>query len=112
MSQSEFVKAMVQAGRRGFESNEIDEFTGNDEQDEPTKSPVQSRSPGVTPRGNDLEDWLLDVLDEEPCSWDELVELLAADIEERLDDALEQLQGENRIQYSGRRGGYIKSEVE
>ncbi|WP_227354541.1 DUF5805 domain-containing protein [Haladaptatus salinisoli] len=91
MSQSEFVRAMVQAGRRGFEL-----------------APAQTHSEGSNPGGDELETRLLDLLSSEgTLSWDELVERLAGDFEDRLDRALDELQSENRVQYSGRRGGYV-----
>lgn len=104
MSQSEFVRTMVQAGRRGFGADETDEQADLD------GNSVQPTSSDTTPGGNDLEDWLLDVLDGEACSWEELVERMTEDVEEQLDTVLEQLQRENRIQYSGRSGGYVKTE--
>ena len=91
MSQSEFVRAMVQAGRRGFEMN-----------------PVEAPERDTTPRGNDLETRLLEILArEDNLSWDELVERLAGNFEDRLDDVLNDLQSRNRVQYSGRHGGYV-----
>ena len=90
MSQSEFVRTMVQAGRRGFDLGSAEPPEG-----------------GVDPRGDGLEDALLDILADEPLSWDELVERLAGDFEDRLDDALGDLQDENRVRYSGRHGGYV-----
>jgi hypothetical protein len=98
MSQSEYVRTMVQAGRRGFE--------GNSKDDERTTN-LEGVSPDATPGVEGLETRVLDVLSEEPhLDWDELVERLAGDFEDRLDDALGQLQEENRVQYSGRHGGY------
>ncbi len=91
MSQSEFVRAMVQAGRRGFEMDS-----------------VEARSSDSTPRGDGLETRLLETLAEaEKLSWDELVERLAGNFEGRLDDVLNELQSRNRVQYSGRHGGYV-----
>lgn len=105
MSQSEFVRSMVQAGRRGFE------FGGQD-RDGPS-SAVEPGETGVTPGGDGLEDRVLDVLDPEThYDWDELVSTLTDDIEERLDDVLSSLQRENRVQYSGRHGGYTLVEDE
>ncbi|WP_254837712.1 DUF5805 domain-containing protein [Natronomonas marina] len=96
MSQAEYVRAMVQAGRRGFELG--DAGTGNG---------VEADPPDATPGGDGLKDRVLDVLDEsEVAGWDELLAGVTDDIEERLDDALEELQAEDRIRYSGRRGGY------
>ncbi|MFC4437607.1 MULTISPECIES: DUF5805 domain-containing protein [Natrialbaceae] len=89
MSQSEYVRTMVQAGRRGFEGD----------REEPG-------SPDENPRGNGLETRVLELLSSDTYSWNELLEAVSDDIESRLDDALEQLQAENRIRYSGRHGGY------
>ena len=92
MSQSEFLKTMVQAGRRGFDP----------EPGEAGQVPSEDGTPGVEP----LEDRVLDVLDDGYYSWDELVESLAEDIKGRLDTTLQRLQRENRVQHSGRHGGY------
>ena len=98
MSQSEYVRTMVQAGRRGFE--------GTSETAEQTTE-QEGRSEDATPGVEGLETRVLDVLSEEPhLDWEELVERLAGDFENRLDDTLGQLQEENRVQYSGRHGGY------
>ena len=89
MSQSEFVRTMVQAGRRGFKLD-----------------PEQPGSDDATPGVEGFEDRVLDLLSEQPLDWDELLDELAGDIEERLDETLERLQSRNRVQYSGREGGY------
>ena len=90
MNQSEFVKSMVQAGRRGFAPS----------------TPDEPRSEVETPGVDDLEDEVLDVLGDEYRSWEELVELLTENIEDRLETTLQRLQRENQVQYSGRQGGY------
>ncbi|WP_458190605.1 DUF5805 domain-containing protein [Haladaptatus sp. NG-WS-4] len=90
MSQSEFVRAMVQAGRQGFELDR-----------------VQPVSEGSNPGSDELETRLLDLLDSEGyLSWEQLVERLVGDFEDRLDGLLDELQSRNRVQYSGRHGGY------
>lgn len=92
MSLSEFVRTMVQAGRRGFG---------------PDKNPDESDPGDETPGEDDLEDHLLDLLArEDHHTWEELVNGLTSDIEDRLDETLDRLQHENRVRYSGRRGGY------
>jgi len=92
MSQSEFVRTMVQAGRRGFELD-----------------PVEADSRDATPGGEGLEDRVLGVLGSgDPMEWDELVAELTGDFEEQLEEALRALQAENRVQYSGREGGYTR----
>ncbi|MFD1564919.1 DUF5805 domain-containing protein [Haloarchaeobius amylolyticus] len=89
MSQSEFVRTMVQAGRTGFDP-------ASEEPD----------SPDPDPGGNTLERQVLELLSSDTYSWDELLEAVSDDIESRLDETLEDLQATNRIRYSGRHGGY------
>jgi hypothetical protein len=89
MSQSEFVRSMVQAGRRGFEGDR-----------------EQPGSRDATPGGNALETRVLKLLSDDTYTWEELLGAVTNDVESRLDDALEQLQAENQIRYSGRHGGY------
>jgi len=106
MSQSEFVKTMVQAGRSGFEPPESEPggSSANAESDEPP-------SPDADPRGNGLEDRVVETLaDGKHYDWDELLAALTDDIEQRLDDTLQELQSEGRVRYSGRHGGYVLDE--
>ncbi|WP_049982133.1 DUF5805 domain-containing protein [Halorubrum sp. BV1] len=93
MSQSEFVRTMVQAGRRGFSLSE-------------PSSTEETASTDETPGSHDLETEVERVLADGPQSWDELVDALRGDFEDRLEDALDELQDRNRIKYNGRRGGY------
>ncbi|PSP59139.1 hypothetical protein BRC72_02105 [Halobacteriales archaeon QH_7_66_36] len=99
MSQAEFVRTMVQAGRRSFQL---------DESDGPTDRNVdETRSGDATPRVDGLQDRLLGLLDSsEHLSWDELIAGLTDDIEDRLDAALSDLQEQGRVTHSGRHGGY------
>lgn len=95
MSQSEFVRTMVQAGRSDFEFESTEAVESESEVHETSND------------GGDLEEHVLSVLSaSEHLSWDELVDELTDNIEDRLEDALQQLQAANRVQYSGRRGGY------
>ena len=99
MSQSEFVRSMVQAGRRGFSLGE-----GSSNAEEPDVS-------GSNPRGNDLETAILDALrNEGDLAWSELAEALIGDLEDDLESALIGLQAENRIQHSPREGTYSIAE--
>jgi hypothetical protein len=99
MSRAEFVRVMVQAGRRSFDlggsaSETTDTHEDTDDQD-------------ATPGVHGLEERLLDILDtDDHLSWEELVAGLTDDIEDRLEEALDELQRHNRVQYNGRRGGY------
>lgn len=94
MSQSEFVRTMVQAGRSDFEI-------------EPIQSSKQTTNGNDGGGGREFEERVLSVLSEsEYPSWDELVDRLVDDIEEQLDESLQQLQRENQVEYSGRHDGY------
>ncbi len=93
MSQSEFVRTMVQAGRRGF--------TFEDE-----NSPSEAPPGGSNPGGHGLESRIESALSDSPCSWEELVDAVFDDFEDQLEETLESLQDDNRVRYNGRRGGY------
>lgn len=97
MSQSEFVRTMVQAGRRGFD---LDSPAA-------TQKPSAGVSSAPDPGGDGLEERVVETLRGGTQSWDELVEELAGDFESRLDETLDSLQGDNRVRYSGREGGYV-----
>lgn len=97
MSLSEFVRTMVQAGRRGFDGSTAD---GAD-------STVEEPSRGdATPGGDPVETAVLEVLDEEAVAADELVERVVGEMEERVIDAVESLEDRNRIAHDLRAGGY------
>lgn len=97
MTQSEYVRVMVQAGRSGFLTDE----TGS----------TDSRD--ATPGGDVFEARILDVLRSEgPCSWDELLERVTDDVEDRMEETLQELQRENAVGYSGRDGGYTLLETD
>lgn len=95
MSQAEFVRTMVQAGRKDFTLD--------------ASGAVEPGSSTADPGGDDLETQVLNALDSNGAlSWEELVDSLSADFEERLEACLESLQAANRIRYSGRNGGYTR----
>ncbi|WP_276301071.1 DUF5805 domain-containing protein [Halorussus lipolyticus] len=95
MSQSEFVRTMVQAGRSDFEF------------DAPGASESETETDETGSDGENLDEHVLSVLSTtEHLSWDELLDQLTNSIEDRLEETLQQLQTENRVQYSGRHGGY------
>jgi hypothetical protein len=88
MSQSEFVRAMVQAGRRDFGGEEPDPS-------------------GSDPGGDALETRIEDVLADEPyLGWESLRDRLLEDFESRLEETLQDMQARNRVEHSGRNGGY------
>lgn len=90
MTQSEFVRTMVQAGRRGFDFE-----------------PPEGRSQSSDPQGETLEDRVVAILQSEaPLTWDELHQRVRENLEDRLDDTVQRLQTENVIHHSGREGGY------
>lgn len=100
MSQSEFVRTMVQAGRRDFEIESIETSLSASDSDS------DDSDAGATD-GEELDEHVLSVLSaSEHLSWDELLDELTNSIEDRLEETLQQLQRNNRVQYSGRHGGY------
>ncbi|NUC72089.1 hypothetical protein HTZ84_07165 [Haloterrigena sp. SYSU A558-1] len=100
MSQSEFVRTMVQAGRTSYEI--------------PTDGTTeQGGSDAGATGGADLADRILEVLQRRGVlDWDDLVDALVDDVEADLDAELQRLQDENRIRYSGRDGGYVVTDDE
>ena len=60
MSQSEFVRTMVQAGRSGFEFEGMSQSTAS--------NPADTTSADVTPGGNGLEDRVVELLESESHS--------------------------------------------
>jgi len=103
MSQSEFVRTMVQAGRKGFDPQATVPRESIDSE--------EAASPEATPGGEDLKDRVVEVLDDGGhFDWDALLTALTDDIEQRLDETLQELQSAGRVRYSGRHGGYVLDE--
>jgi hypothetical protein len=98
MSRSEFVKTMVQAGRRGFGA-----------ETEPHRPQSDDDSGGgLLGDEEELKTRILDCLESEEClSWDELRTAVTGDIETRLEQALQALQNEGTVRHSPREGGYV-----
>lgn len=97
MSRSEFVKAMVQAGRQGFGG-------------EPAAETLQRTGEGATESDEDadLRSRVIDHLETNEClSWEELLKEVSGDIESRLESTLAELQDDGTVRYSGREGGYV-----
>jgi hypothetical protein len=103
MSQSEFVRTMVQAGRRGFDLGGTSDPTSN-----PVKGCDRDVTPGVEVGGTPFEERVLELVEREgPVEWEGLVEELFGDLEDRLGEALDELQSANRLKHSGPAGGYV-----
>jgi hypothetical protein len=101
MSQAEYVRTMIQAGRRSFDLD-----SGDSLNTEP-RNRAEPGSPHATPGVDGLKDRVLEVLQtEEFADWDTLLAGVTDDIEERLEATLDELQSEDRVRYSGRHGGY------
>lgn len=95
MSQSEFVKTMVQAGRRNYTERDL----------EGTAPAADSDAEGT--EAEDLAARVKDALASEgSLTWDALLAEVTDDVESRLEDALDGLQADNAVKYSGREGGY------
>ncbi|MCL9813922.1 DUF5805 domain-containing protein [Natranaeroarchaeum aerophilus] len=109
MSQSEFVRTMVQAGRRGFGASP-EEIENAPKGDSGTTDRTDTTAQQAT-NGAELGERVIALLQREgTLSWEDLVEALTDDIEERLDDTMAELQDESKVRYSGRHGGYTLSE--
>jgi len=99
MSRSEFVRTMVQAGRRGFGAEAPAEGVDG-ESDTGGDSGIGADDP--------LRGRVVESLDSRgPLSWDELREAVAGNIEGRIERVLDDLQEEGRVRHSGRQGGYV-----
>ncbi|ERG87932.1 MAG: hypothetical protein J07HX5_00073 [halophilic archaeon J07HX5] len=92
MSRSEFVRTMVQAGRRGFGAETTDQSTGGDSERMDTDLGTQVESV---------------LAERQPLSWEELLGAIAGDIENRVETAVEELQDAGRVRYSGPKNGYV-----
>jgi hypothetical protein len=101
MSLSEFVRTMVQAGRRGFPGSDVDETGETANASGPGERTGEKARP-------ELEPAVVELLSENDYrSWDELASELTADVEQRLETTLKQLEDEGRVRHSPRNGGYI-----
>jgi len=98
MSRSEFIRTMVQAGRRGFDPRGETADTGGET--DSAESQDSSAGDGMTSQ-------VIEHLAEEALSWEELFSAVTDDVETKLEDTLRELQEENRVQYSGPDGGYV-----
>lgn len=107
MSQSEFVRMMVQAGRQAFD---IPSTPGGEADTRPGSGDDHDTA-GTRPRNvgdEEFDDRILAVLDRQgPLGWDGLVDALIDDVEAELDATIQHLQDENLVRYSGRDGGYV-----
>jgi len=93
MSQAEFVRTMVQAGRKGF-----------------TDEPDSPQSPGSNP-GSHVEETVLQALASEgDLSFEDLYHRLEDDLETQLEDAIIALSERGAIRHSPRDGTYTRVE--
>ncbi|WP_135851190.1 DUF5805 domain-containing protein [Halorussus salinus] len=117
MSQSEFVRTMVQAGRSDFDIESIGASASEENADHGNADATGADDTGATDvpeeraadatSGDELDEHVLSVLSaSDHLSWDELLDELTDSIEDRLEETLQHLQRDNRVQYSGRHGGY------
>ncbi|WP_411963535.1 DUF5805 domain-containing protein [Haloferax sp. YSMS24] len=114
MSQSEFVRTMVQAGRANFDVPERGDEATTTPGVDGVKTGLQNGGSNQTESGENnagLQPRIIDTLEADSHrSWDDLVSALTDDIEDRLESALQDLQSSGRVVYSGRRGGYTLAE--
>jgi len=98
MSRSEFIRTMVQAGRRGFDPRGETPETGEE------SNPKESQNSST---GDRMASQVIKHLADGPLSWEELFSAVTDDVETKLEGTLRELQEENRVQYSGPDGGYV-----
>jgi len=94
MSRSEFVRTMVQAGRRGFGAD-------GDQAADASGDSADSADGSLDDRVRE------ELAASGPLSWEELLSAVTGDIETRLEESLQRLQANDELRYSGRQGGYI-----
>ncbi|WP_396612533.1 DUF5805 domain-containing protein [Haloferax sp. S1W] len=114
MSQSEFVRTMVQAGRANFDVPVRGDEAGTTPGVDGAKTALQngdSNHEEGSRNNGALSDRVIDALATESYqSWDDLVSTLTENIEDRLESTLQELQSSGRVVYSGRHGGYTLAE--
>jgi hypothetical protein len=97
MSLSEYVRTMVQAGKRGFEGPKEPSDVGDSE---------EPRSRDATPGVDGLESTVVAALADGPCEFDELVDEVAEDLRRDVDEVLDRLEDEGRVEHDRLGGGY------
>ncbi|AKU07670.1 MULTISPECIES: DUF5805 domain-containing protein [Haloferax] len=114
MSQSEFVRTMVQAGRRDFDVPARGDETATTPGVDGVKTGLQNGGSNQDNEGENngqFEARIVEALAvDSHRSWDDLVSALTDDIEDRLESTLQELQSSGRVVYSGRHGGYTLAE--
>jgi hypothetical protein len=96
MSQSEFVRTMVQAGRRDFPVDTLLDAPAESTESRPATPDLQRRVVSMIGEAGVLD-------------WEALLAEVRGDIESELEEALAALQEANRIRYDGRQGGYVRT---
>jgi hypothetical protein len=114
MSRSEFIRTMVQAGRRSFDGQQGPPVEpAEDESPTDATENAESRLAQELTDQHELDELIVETLSvDESLSWDELLAALTDDIEDRLEASLQRLQQDNVVQYSGRDGGYTLLEAD
>lgn len=97
MSLSEYVRSMVQAGKRGFGGT--GEATESNDREEPGIA-------DATRVGEGLEHVILEILDEGPHEFDELVDAIQDDLRRDADAVLTELEERDRVEHDRLDGGY------
>jgi len=94
MSQSEFLRAMVQAGRRNIN------IEPSDGSSEAVEGRGQSGEEG-------FEDRVRSCLESEgTLDWDGLLDAVTDGVEDRVEDAIRELEQRGEVRYAPREGGY------
>lgn len=101
MSMSEFVRSMVQAGRRGFALAEEDAG----------ENVITPRRKGdldpVHPGGNDIKEGVLDAVEDGPKTFDDLTDIVMGDLEDQIADSLDSLMNDDLVVFDHRDREYL-----
>jgi len=97
MSLSEYVRTMVQAGKRGFGG--VDELDSE-------QTPEEPDSGDATPGVGGLESSVLEALADGPLEFDALVDVVADEFRRDVDDVLGRLEERGRVEHDRLEGGY------
>lgn len=100
MSMSEFVRSMVQAGRRGFD------LTEENASDHVTPTRRQGDLDPEHPGGDHLDEGVLDAIEESPKTFDDLTGIVMGDLEDRIADSLDSLMKDDLVVFDHRNHEY------
>jgi hypothetical protein len=108
MSRSEYLRMIIQAGRKHFNHNKGQErLTSMGKPETPipdSEHPSNTFSDDISLKTQILES----ISTEEYLTWNEIVDIVVDDIERYIDKTLDELRESNQIKYDGQKGGFTE----